>query len=660
MWAVDEGEQLVSTLETGRVAIQRHDWESAVEALRQSDAEAPLGGDDLVMLADACWWTGHPDEANEVLERAFRLYVGEERLSDAAAVGASLAYYAIRNQTYSVAAAWIHRVETLLEDQPLSKGHAWLSINRVGNEIFVNRNLGRAIALADESIRVAREVGVPGVEALATSFKGIALIQTGEWQEGLAMIDEAAGVAMSEGSDMHAVSDVYCNTIAACANLGEYRRAGEWTDRAEQWMSTNRVGGYTGVCKVHRAELKRLRGSWSEAEETARDACVELERFHLMDGIGFAYYEIGEVRRRMGDLDSAEEAFLTAYESGHGSQPGVSLLMADKGDLKGAQESIATALARRAGDDGRVGSRLSRARLLPAQVEISLMADDINTARTALEELEEVASSFDATVWKANAETCRGAVHLHVGEFDDAIESLGNAWIMWRDLVMPYEAARTRILLGKARRGAGDEMEADREFKAAASALRKLGAARDLRAVEVLTGRPLATDRVTKVFMFTDIVTSTDLIGLIGDDAWKDLLNWHDRTLREVLVGHGGDVVRHTGDGYFVAFEDAKSAIDAAVAVQRRLAAHRRDHGFAPWVRIGLHVAEATRSADDYSGGGVHVAARVGDIGAREEIVVSRQVIEGMSGIGYEVSEARQVRLKGVAEPVEVHTVEWQ
>ena len=97
--------------------------------------------------------------------------------------------------------------------------------------------------------------------------------------------------------------------------------------------------------------------------------------------------------------------------------------------------------------------------------------------------------------------------------------------------------------------------------------------------------------------MFTDIVTSTDLVGLIGDDAWGQLLGWHDRELRSAFASHRGEEVHHTGDGFFVAFEAPSDGLDCAVDIQRRLARHRHEHGFAPTVRIGMHTAEAIARA---------------------------------------------------------------
>jgi class 3 adenylate cyclase len=160
--------------------------------------------------------------------------------------------------------------------------------------------------------------------------------------------------------------------------------------------------------------------------------------------------------------------------------------------------------------------------------------------------------------------------------------------------------------------------------------------------------------------MFTDIVTSTDLVGLIGDDAWTDLLHWHDRELRDAIGKHNGVVIDHTGDGFFVAFERAAEAIDAAVEVQRRLVRHRRDHGFAPGVRIGLHTAEAIHEAGNYRGKGVHVAARVGAAAIREEILVSQATADAVNAVKFTLSEPRTVQLKGVAEPVSVRSVEWR
>jgi len=153
-------------------------------------------------------------------------------------------------------------------------------------------------------------------------------------------------------------------------------------------------------------------------------------------------------------------------------------------------------------------------------------------------------------------------------------------------------------------------------------------------------------------------VGSTALVEAIGDEAWHDLLHWHDQTLRRCIAESGGEEVDHTGDGFFAAFPDARAAIECASGIQRRLADQRRDHGFAPRVRIGLHAAEATRVAGDYEGAGVHAAARIGALAEGGEVLASAETLDGLSDL--QTFESREVSLKGFARPVRVVAVDWR
>ena len=166
-----------------------------------------------------------------------------------------------------------------------------------------------------------------------------------------------------------------------------------------------------------------------------------------------------------------------------------------------------------------------------------------------------------------------------------------------------------------------------------------------------------ARSREVRTFMFTDIVGSTALVEAIGDEAWGDLLRWHDETLRGCFERHAGEEVHRTGDGFFVAFADAGSALACAAEIQRSLADHRRDHGFAPGVRIGLHSAEATRTRGDYEGAGVHAAARIAALANGGEVLASQETVDGIEGVVAE--EPREVTLKGLAEPVRVAAIDW-
>ena len=645
-----------------RSAYQAHDWQGVLDAL---ESQSNLSADDLVLKGDALYWTGSFDDSLEALEGAYSGLVAEGRPSEAGRVACLLAYLALRRQTFSVAGGWIARAEHLLEGEAESVGHVWLNVLHMGKAMFVDGDLEAAMRLSDEVLRVATSVGSKSGESLAMSFRATAMANAGDWKDAMGLVDEATVMAMAMGDDLRMTSDVYCNTISLCRNLGDYRRAGEWTEEAERWMHSNSVTAYTGACAVHRAELKLLHGSWQEAEDEARQACVGLERFHVADYVGLGRYQIGEIRRRMGDFELAQRSFEQAYENGNDAQPGLSLLMADRGDVDGAYQSITSAIGRHLRDqDNPAAGGPSRARLLPALIEIALAAGDEQLAASSIDDLEEIAEAYDSQVWSAAAAESRGALALRTGSPEEAIDVLGRAWRMWQDADLPYELGRTRALLGEARRAAGDAAGAELELKAALSALEALGATIAVQRVRELLGQDgeIAASsgaRLTRTFMFTDIVTSTDLLELIGDAAWHDLLQWHDRTLRAAISSAGGEEVSHTGDGLFAAFADARAAVECAVDIQRRLLRHRHEAGFAPLVRIGLHTAEANRHDGDYSGAGVHAAARIGAIAEGEEVVISAEALASAGKLPYPVSDQRSVSLKGITDPIEVHTIDW-
>jgi class 3 adenylate cyclase len=160
--------------------------------------------------------------------------------------------------------------------------------------------------------------------------------------------------------------------------------------------------------------------------------------------------------------------------------------------------------------------------------------------------------------------------------------------------------------------------------------------------------------------MFTDIVGSTALIQAVGDGAWNDVREWHNRVLRASFAAHRGEEVDHSGDGFFVAFAGAGEALACAIGMQRLLAEHRRTHGFAPRVRIGLHADRASRTDDTYAGRAVHEAARVGALAEGDQILVTAATLAAAGGGDWRVAETRDVQLKGIAESVRVVSIDWR
>jgi len=297
-------------------------------------------------------------------------------------------------------------------------------------------------------------------------------------------------------------------------------------------------------------------------------------------------------------------------------------------------------------------------RLLPAQVEIAAAAGEVATARRAAESLAALGESFDSPTLRASTHEGWGRVALAEGNAEEAVRELRAAISSWRDVPAPYEGARCRVVLASALRRLDLDDDAKLELETALAEFLKLGAVRDAAETDRALRPGSDGTRRRKTFMFTDIVNSTSLAEAMGDEAWEHLLVWHDETLRSAVDGHGGEVVKSTGDGYFVAFDAAPDAVECAVAIQRALIEHRRSHGFAPGVRIGLHTAEATHRGDDYRGTGVHAAARIAALAGGGEILASVATAAEAGG-AYPLGEPATVSLKGFAEPVDVVSISW-
>jgi class 3 adenylate cyclase len=160
-----------------------------------------------------------------------------------------------------------------------------------------------------------------------------------------------------------------------------------------------------------------------------------------------------------------------------------------------------------------------------------------------------------------------------------------------------------------------------------------------------------------KTLMFTDLAGSTPLVEAIGDAAWHDLSAWLDGELRRSFTEHHGREVDHAGDGFFIVFDAAGDAIDCAVSIQRRLSTHRRLHGYAPQVRIGIHAGEVQMENGAVRGAAVHRASRLCGAARADTIIVSREALQAG---GRSLSGLHWFALKGIKEKVEAAEVAWE
>ena len=642
--------KVAERLEQARAAAASGAWPQAYALLSEVDGAELTDPDELEMLGEVAWWTGRAEESTDARTRAFaaRLERGEE---PRAAVLALMVARGLEHRHSPLAAAWLARAERLLADTTDTVECGFLFRTRA--RVAMKRgDYEGALSHAEETIRIGTLHGERNLMALGLHDKGTILVHQGQVDEGLGLLDEATVAAVSGELEPYPTAVIYCGMIAACRDLGDFGRAGDWTEAAKRWCERQSISGFPGVCRVNRAEVMRLRGSWPEAEEEIHRAVGELNDF-APDIAGLAFYELGELQLRMGDLEAAEQAFRDAHALGTEPHPGLALLRLARGEVEAARRGMRRALEE-------VDDRLRMARLLPAQVEVALAAGEKDEARAAAEELAEIAEAFSSDAMSGWAAVAAGAVALAEQDLDTALKELRSGVRISNELDAPYDAGRARMLLAEAYRLDGDGDSAELELRTAQATFERLGAALDARRAGQALGRlggPEAV-RAGRTFLFTDISDSTPLVEAIGDEAWQSLVAWHDRTLRGLFAEHGGEEVDHAGDGFFVAFPDPERAAACAIAIQRSLAEHRRIHGFAPQVRVGLHAAEAQQAGGSYWGKGVHEASRIGELAGGGEIVASRATVEQLDGVS--TSDGRRVELKGIAEPVEVVYLSWR
>jgi class 3 adenylate cyclase len=170
---------------------------------------------------------------------------------------------------------------------------------------------------------------------------------------------------------------------------------------------------------------------------------------------------------------------------------------------------------------------------------------------------------------------------------------------------------------------------------------------------EFLTGvRPgPAPERVLATVLFTDIVDSTRLAGELGDRRWRDLLEEHQKLVRDQLRRFEGREIKTTGDGFLAVFDGPTRAAECARAIADDMPSLGIE------VRAGLHTGEVELMGDDIGGIAVHVAARIAALAGAHTVLASRTVRDLTAGSGVRFDFAGSHALKGVPDEWDLYEV---
>jgi DNA-binding CsgD family transcriptional regulator len=464
----------------GRACFGRRAWADAFAALSAADRDVPLEPDDLERLATAAYLIGRDEESVEVWERAHRELLSRGEPLRGARCAGWLVFVLLNRGEFARAAGWLARARRLLDEGTRDCAERGYLLVPEAFQCAFEGDWPRAYAISGEAAEIGTRFGELDLVTLARSLQGRALIAQGRTVEGIALLDEVmVGVTAYEVSEIVAGA-VYCSVIEACQEVFDLRRAQQWTAALTHWCETQPdLVPFSGNCLVHRAEIMQLHGAWPDALDAAEQAYERLRR-RRQPAVGAASYQQAEVHRLRGEFAQAEKAYNEASRWGREPQPGLARLRLAQGRVDAAQAAI-----RRAADEAR--DRVSRSRLLPALVEILAAADDVAAARAAADELSKIAGDLGAPLVRALAAHAQGAVRLREGDARAALGALRDAWSVWDELEVPYEAARTRVLIGLACRQLGDDETAEMELEAARSVFQVLGAVSDLGHAQALS-----------------------------------------------------------------------------------------------------------------------------------------------------------------------------
>ncbi len=459
-----------------RAALDAGDFCRAQKLL--AETSLPPSAELLELRAQAAYGAGDLEDTLAAYGELYRLHLDDDHPHEAAFAAVMVGMYLMMDTgLMATVRAWLSRAECLVADAPDSPVWAWLAAVRTYERLMCGDMPGTG-QWAQRAMEGGKRHGLSPPSIIGQVAFARVRIHDGYLDEGLSSLDEVA-VELSAGNlDPLTSGQMWCELICAMQWIGQHDRAEQWTEAMERWRQGAAFGGLHGRCRVHRAEIMRLRGPCDAAEQEALLACEELRPWMRRE-YGWPLTELGNARLRKGDFVGAEEAFLAAHQNAWLPQPGLALLRLVQGRIDEANAMIGDAIEHPfdiPSKERPPSGGLQRAPLRDAQVVIALAAGDERTARIAATDLEQIARTYQSRTLQNAALAAKGRLALHDGLHSEAIRLLGEAVVEWVALRMPFEAANLRVALAAAHRAAGNNKTAELELNAACRTLEELNA----------------------------------------------------------------------------------------------------------------------------------------------------------------------------------------
>lgn len=489
-------------------ALDRGDWQLALDALDAagSHAEDPEA---LELRARAHYGNGDFEASVTAWENLHALLAARGDIPGAAMAAAMVAMFLMMDTgLMAPVRGWLRRCERLLDGHDDVPAHAIIAVVRA-YERFMCGDMDAAGQSAARAIEIGSRLGVVPAVVIGRVCTARVTIFNGQVDQGLAQLDELAIDLMSGIADPLTTGMMYCELICAAQGMALQDKANEWTEIMDRWRHGAAIGGISGRCRVHRAEILRVSGPCDQAEQEALGACEELRPWMRRE-FGWPLAELGNIRLLRGDLSGAEEAFVAAHEHAWSPHPGLALLRLEQGDLKSASTMIANAILHPIEVPSKERPPFGDLRLAPlldAQARIAFAAGDADTAGRAAAALAAIADAFPSRSLAAASALATARVALLGDDLAQAIHEASVATAGWADVGSPFETAMSRLVLAEAHDRSGNPDEARMERRAAQATFESFGAEHwAAHTAELLADarpeqRPApTTDRATAIF----------------------------------------------------------------------------------------------------------------------------------------------------------------
>ncbi len=425
-----------------RDALARFAWTEALELFeravaKRESAEAYEG------LGWAAWWCNDAEKLLPAREAAFRLYrqAGDQLGAARAAMWLAADHADFRGEL-SVAAGWRQRAHRLLDGVPLAPEHGWERL-LAGDAALLNEgDTVTAHQCADEVLAIGRHIPVVDFTILPLALHGLALVDEGQIDEGMQLLDEAAVAALGERlAEPFWESWAICYLLFACERARDFGRASQWCDRLRELSERYDMPYGLGICRVHYAAVLLWQGNWSRAEEHLVEGATILERTRA-PWAAEAFVRLAELRRRQGRLDEAGALF-AKLEWHPLAQLGLAELALDSGKPRDAEEHAERALRQIP-----QASRHHRANALELLVRARALLGHRSRAADTLASLHTLCGEMTPTPsLRAATEYSAGMVAVGARDLDEARAHFEDAVTLFERVGAPYEAARSRLEL---------------------------------------------------------------------------------------------------------------------------------------------------------------------------------------------------------------------